>query len=315
MLLDHSTLRSLFTGYKANYAKGIKLVSPQFKTIAQVIPSGTERNQYNWLGTHPQMREWIGDRVINSIRSHQYTIENLSWENTLGVDADKISDDTHGVYSPLFERMGSATALHPDSLVWEQLNQGNAPTSLSYDGVRFLSDAHPHESGTVQSNIVLASDVATTGPRWYLADLSTSLKPVIFQERKKPQFVAKTAITDDSVFHRKQFLFGVDARYNVGYGMWQYIMACGGDLNETNFSTVWDAMVSRVADNGLPMHVRPTHLIVHPSMELEARRLMGSTLAINSAGTAAADNVLKGMVGVISSPFLSGLQSNLVTGA
>ncbi len=53
---------------------------------------------------------------------------------------------------------------------------------------------------------------------WFLADLSRPfLKPMILQRRKAPQFVSKTAVTDENVFMHKEFVYGVDDRKNAGF--------------------------------------------------------------------------------------------------
>ena len=43
---------------------------------------------------------------------------------------------------------------------------------------------------------------------WYLLCASRPIRPLIWQQRKKPKFVSKTAETDDNVFMRKTFLYG-----------------------------------------------------------------------------------------------------------
>lgn len=65
---------------------------------------------------------------------------------------------------------------------------------------------------------VLVAPQLTVANVYYL--LSTSmLKPIILQVRQEAQFVSRTALTDDNVFHRKEFEFGADARGNAGYGL------------------------------------------------------------------------------------------------
>jgi phage major head subunit gpT-like protein len=56
---------------------------------------------------------------------------------------------------------------------------------------------------------------------WFLLSLDQPVKPFIFQNRRPPQFTALDNPTDENVFMRRRFLYGVDARYNVGYGLWQ----------------------------------------------------------------------------------------------
>jgi phage major head subunit gpT-like protein len=56
---------------------------------------------------------------------------------------------------------------------------------------------------------------------WYLLDVSRAIKPLIFQERKKAEFVSIVDPKDESVFLRGTFFYGVDMRCNAGYGLWQ----------------------------------------------------------------------------------------------
>lgn len=65
------------------------------------------------------------------------------------------------------------------------------------------------------------------GPAWFLMDTSMPIKPLIFQVRKDPEFIAHTDPNSDSVFNRKEFKFGAEARGNVGFGLPQ--MAYGSD--------------------------------------------------------------------------------------
>lgn len=58
---------------------------------------------------------------------------------------------------------------------------------------------------------------------WYIDYVGAPMKPYILQMRKRPDFVSlEDPNSSDSVFLRKKFLYGVEARYNVGYGLWQY---------------------------------------------------------------------------------------------
>jgi len=52
---------------------------------------------------------------------------------------------------------------------------------------------------------------------WYLAQTGRAVKPFIFQERKAPMFVSRTNLTDDNVYEKNEFQYGVDARAGFGY--------------------------------------------------------------------------------------------------
>lgn len=306
MIVDHHNLGLLFTGFKANFSRGEELAEPMWRDVAMEIPSSTSKEEYDWLGTAEGMREWVDDRTIASIGSHQYEIENKDWEQTIGVDRNKIEDDTHGHYAPLFQRMGESAELHPDELVFGLFNSGLS--GLGYDDVPFFSDAHPCTRNPTpvghpgnQSNL----DDGGAGPYWYLADLSSTLKPIIFQNRKKRQFVAKTALTDDNVFFAKKFLFGVDARYNVGYGMWQHVYASNQELNEANVEAAITAMANLYADNGKPMKVMPTHVIVPTTLFFDAKRIFAPDFVPRGTDGATITNIHRGAMQIMMSKHLS----------
>lgn len=88
----------------------------------------------------------------------------------------------------------------------------------------------PNTAGTAtQSNIWNGSAHLVVNPRltdvndWYLIDDTKPIMPIIWQTRKAPQLVAKTSLTDDNVFSRNEFIWGVDLRGNAGFGLWQLI--------------------------------------------------------------------------------------------
>lgn len=53
---------------------------------------------------------------------------------------------------------------------------------------------------------------------WYILCTTAEVKPLIFQLRKAPEFVALDDPKSDHVFKNRTFLYGVDDRFVVGYG-------------------------------------------------------------------------------------------------
>lgn len=79
---------------------------------------------------------------------------------------------------------------------------------------RFDSD-HPVKGSSV-SNMQAGSQ-----PAWFLIDTSRSIKPFIFQERSPYELTNLVNPTDENVFMRDEYLYGVRARANAGFGIWQ----------------------------------------------------------------------------------------------
>jgi len=80
------------------------------------------------------------------------------------------------------------------------------------------------------AEVVVVPELAGNPTEWFLLDSKKPLKPFIFQRRKELKLTSMTDDKDSNVFMKKEFLFGVDARYNVGYGLWQVLYGSTGTV-------------------------------------------------------------------------------------
>jgi len=106
-----------------------------YQRIATEIPSSTREMRHAWLDRIPQMREWLGERVVNNLAVRLQSIENKLFEDTVAVKRTDIEDDLIGVYRPVIEELAMQAKLWPDKIVVDAL-QG-ATSALSYDGQHF----------------------------------------------------------------------------------------------------------------------------------------------------------------------------------
>lgn len=277
--------------FSAAFAKGISKADVSFEDIATTVPSTNKSNSYAWLKHMSGVREWIGDREIDELSGHTYTVENKSWEKTIAVLREDIADDQYGVYSMLAEDLGQTSRSHRSRLVWELLAAGEA--GLGYDGVPFFSDAHPTGDG-VQSNLIAGASAP-----WYVMDLSRTLKPVIFQLRQEMEIVALTNPEDPNVFFNKKFVWGADGRYAAGYGFWQTAVKSKAALTEENLAAARARMRGFTNDAGEPLAVMPTTLVVGVSNETAAEKLIQNLVLATGES-----NINKGKYKLIVSPYL-----------
>lgn len=154
MLLNNTTLAAINTTVNTSYQKGYSRLPAWWPRLAMKVVSNTPLNTYAWMARLGQMRQWVGERIVNNLRSYVYQLANLSYEYTVGVLRDDIEDDQLGVYTPVFEEMGQATAKWPDGLVKAALQAGTS--QVTFDGVAFFATTHPL-SGTNQSNLFAAT--------------------------------------------------------------------------------------------------------------------------------------------------------------
>lgn len=297
MLLNSQNLRTLGIGFNASFQRGITMTETQWSRVATRVPSMTAKNEYGWLGQIPNVREWLGDRVAQAVAAHDYTVKNRDWEVTIEVDRNDIQDDNIGVYAPLFEQMGMATAAHPDQLVFEALANGFAATG--YDGQFFFDTDHPvlDADGVPQS---VANTDGGSGTAWYLIDDRRPLKPILFQVRQDPNFVRKDRAEDDNVFNRRKFIYGSDSRDNVGYGFWQFAWGSKQTLDKAAYAGAREALMSMKGDYGRPIGIMPRLLVVPPALEGEGLEILNS-----ERDAAGATNVYRGTAELLVVPWLA----------
>jgi len=81
-----------------------------------------------------------------------------------------------------------------------------------------------------EAEIMVLPKLSSNPTQWFLAQLANEAKPFIFQDRKKPEFVALDNPTDPNVFKRNEFVYGVDYRGNAGFGFPQLIHGSTGTV-------------------------------------------------------------------------------------
>lgn len=297
MIINQGNLGRLYTGFKTSFSSGLGMADPQWQRLATRVPSSTREEKYGWLGKLPGMREWVGDRVLNNIEMHDYAIKNKTWEDTIVVPREDIEDDQFGVYAPLFEEMGRSVAAHPNQLVFDLLKAGFS--TACYDGQDFFDTDHPVLDADGKPVSVANTDGGTGDP-WFLIDDARPLKPIIYQVRKDYDMTRMDAPTDENVFMRREYRYGVDGRSNVGFGFWQFAWGSKQDLTKANYKKAREGLMGMKGDYGRPLGIRPKLIVVPPSLE-------GSALEILNAerDAAGATNVYKGTAEIIVAPWLA----------
>lgn len=291
-------LAALFTNFRTLWEDAFLAASTvnPYTRYATEVPSTTDTESYNWLGTVPKMSEWIDERKLSGLAFYNYSIKNKHYEASIEVDRDTIEDDKVNLIRPRIQQLAQEAARFPSELAIQTLVAGGS--NAGYDGVNFFSTTHNEEStgnqintntGTgvtlaairadfitartrmrrlmdgrgrvmnlapdlviippdlqdvfeqlintnllalnsvAQSNNLLgAADIVvesmlTDVNDWFLMNTKMPVKPLIFQNRKAAEFVGVDNPSDSEVFNTRMFKYGVDARYNVGYGLWQMV--------------------------------------------------------------------------------------------
>jgi len=295
MLVNSENLTALGVSFNAAFQNGFDAPKIHWPQIATEIISTTAANEYGWLGDFPAMREWIGDRVIKQLAAHRYTIKNKSFEVTVGVKTDDISDDNVGIYTPMFTEMGRSAAVHPDQMVFDLLKAGF--TETCFDGQFYFDTDHPVIVNGAE--ISVSNMTAGASNPWFLMDSSRALKPLIYQNRKSYEFNSIDKPDDERVFIKKEILHGVDGRGNAGFGFWQMAHGSKATLDQAGFRAAYNAMVALNNDEGRPLGIAPNILVVGASNLFAARDVL---LKENNAN--GETNTDRNMVEIVQVPWL-----------
>lgn len=296
MLVNAATLDALRVGFKTSFQNGLGQAPSQYERIATIVPASTKEVKYGWLGKIPNVREWIGARAVQNLSQSDYSIKEKPWELTLGVDRDDIETDNLGIYAPLFQEMGLSAGSKWDMLSFGLLKAGF--TTNCYDGQFFFDTDHPVLDAD-GNTITVSNTGGGAGTPWYLLNTTRALKPIILQRRRDFEFVSKTKTDDDHVFMNREFLYGTDARANVGFGFWQMAYGSKQTLDATNYASARTAMMGMKGDYDRPLGITPNLLVVPPALEGAANRLMKNE-QINGS-----DNEWKGTAEVLVVPWLA----------
>ncbi len=273
---------------------------PEWDKIAFKTTSSSKENTYGWLGQFPGFREWVGDRVHKDMAAHGYSITNKHFEDSVSINRNEIEDDNIGVYGALMAELGRAGAMFPDQLVFNLLK--NAENELCYDGQPFFDTDHPvfenaDGTGTVE---MVSNHQGGTGKPWYLMEAHRVLKPLIYQERKKMQFVTMNKDDDESVYVRNEYRYGADVRCNVGFGLWQMAYMSRQELTGDTFNAAMASMQETKTDGGRPLGITPSMLVVPPSLREQALETVKAERNANGS-----TNINRNAVEVLVTPWLA----------
>ncbi|AVL53264.1 hypothetical protein CEP88_12030 [Roseobacter denitrificans] len=298
MFLDTKTLELVFKGFQTVYSDAYLKATVHWDKIAMQVPSASAEETYGWLGDFPQIREWLGSRIVNGLEAHSFKILNREFESTVSVGRSHLADDKLGIFKPAFSEMGHLARNHPEELIFNLLASGfDTPC---YDGQNFFDTDHqikaPDGSSTSVSNMQDGS-----GPAWFLLDTSRAVRPIIWQERESYKFEALDRPGDYNAFFHNEYIYGVRARVNAGFGLWQLAYGSKDILGSDNYAAARAAMMGFRSDGGRILGVKPMMLVVPPELEERALQIVNTEFS-----TGGGTNPWRGTAELIVTPFLAG---------
>jgi len=125
-------------------------------------------------------------------------------------------------------------ALSSESVIETIKKRGALKVGMS----TFVPWAMRDKNGDVRSVANRPATLGSANP-WFLIDGSRMIKPVVFQRRRDYRLQAMTDLRDELVFSRDEFRYGVDARCNAGYGLWQLAYGSKQPLTAAAFEAAY----------------------------------------------------------------------------
>lgn len=292
LLMVQKGLNTLYAKAMADLLKGPDAIAKLGAMIALETTSASAAELYNTLNDVDDIRQWVGDRFIDSLAQQEFEIPNLDFEKTIGVKRTAVEDNKLGTYNLSVQLLAGKVAKFVGTRLVSMLKA--AETTKCADG-QFLCDTdHEGVGGASQSNWGGGS-----GERWFLVNRASVMRPFIVQKRKAFEFTSLFDPTDPNVFMRNEFLYGVDGRYGFGAGFWHTIHGSRQTLHAASYGAAVAAMENFVSPKGSVIGNAPDLLICSPNLKTAALNIVRSAL-VNGGET----NPLAGSAEVISVPGL-----------
>lgn len=116
----------------------------------------------------------------------------------------------------------------PDLLVVAPQNEATGRELLFADLIAGSSNVNKNTC-----ELLVAPELTDFAEQWYLLCTKRYVKPLVFQQREKAKLVCKNREEDDNVFYEDEVIYGIKARYNVGFGLWQLAYGSTGTEDGT----------------------------------------------------------------------------------
>ncbi len=180
MEITPSSLSALYTKYSAIFQQAFLRYGINWPKFAQLFESTSEIETHVWMDRIPALRQWIGDRIIAGVSLRSYSLPNLPFERTIGLDEFKVRDNKINAFSPTVQALAEQSKKWGDTLFFGT-QSGAANTGAivagasftTYDGVAFWSASHPVDpdagaSGPLGSQSNLATAAPLTSANYFV---------------------------------------------------------------------------------------------------------------------------------------------------
>lgn len=282
-MINNEIIESLFLELSSQFYNAFRQgEDPAAEALSTRLKMNTKTVDFSWLGDQPEMRKWVGQRVIRQLKNFRYSASYEEFELTLAVKKMEILDNNLSHYSIQSFSGGEGARLLKPRLIAEAINSGDS--QLCYDGQNFFDTGHQvGDDGDLATVSNLLNDGGSSAANpWYMADLSRGIKPIFYLDRLAPEFQSFTSMNDMHVFMNKEFLFGCSSAAGTAYGLWQTmfrneLLPTATEILATEFAMTEQRSDTKNEDGRRKyLGIKPTHIICGPALKQRMEALLNS---------------------------------------
>ncbi len=189
----------------------------RWERFTQVIPSDARIEHYTWMSPSPGLARYKGYRRLGKVEPIRYSVENKEFDASFEVLRRDVEDDQTGGYSLKPKELAARARLFPGRWSLKTLALGTT-TGLCFDGTAFFANSHTIGTG---DNLLTGTGTANSDGLSYRMALlyhGGPLKPLIWQNRKGPDF--RTDAGTPQADFAKMLRYWIDLEGESAFGYW-----------------------------------------------------------------------------------------------
>lgn len=167
MPLDISELNRIEKQSRAEFQGGFNGAPSSYQLFTSEIVDTEAITPFEWIGSLPRVREWVGARHVADLENYDYSIKKKDWEMTIKIPYSKTWDSSKTALSAFMKNRTAQLGAqfrkdYPSDIIIQALEDGT--TNLAFDGLPYFSDARDNDnlmsgSGITVENLI--TDITT----------------------------------------------------------------------------------------------------------------------------------------------------------
>jgi len=130
---------------------------PFVDMFSMPAPSDSLKETYAWLGQVPQMREWLGPRIVKQLNEFNFSVLNRQFESSILIPVADIDRDKTGQINIRISELVGRERSHWAKLISEAINDN----VKGFDGSNLFATDHVWGGQTAQKNLLTSGEVAS----------------------------------------------------------------------------------------------------------------------------------------------------------